>query len=673
MNADRQAAQSECRARGARWRCWLPALLAIGLAVDNSQTLRAAPPAMINPMSPPRLVSPAAPPTALLPVSATSAVAETDVMPVERLPPIAAFDPCMTASTHAGRTLVENVEKRLADLKRPAGAMAQPQQNVAALPSELPMIPAADKLPAGITPDAPRGGRGRPGETLSAAFVTEQPQTLPAPLAADVESLRGELRRTIERLDAAEQELRTTRQMPQATDAAPQNGGQPDRLLNLETAFDRFQDQLASEQSAKFPSARLTGFTQLDTYTISQDPLNKATVGDAQNGVGFRRARLAVVGNVAAFTAYMMEVDFATAGRPSFFDMWVEQDNLPLLGALRVGQYLQPFSVDAMSGFRHLPFLERSLPFLAFVPFRRVGAMSSVNTSDERTYLAYSIFRTGGFNDAPEGDSRFATDIGDQGGFSFSTRATTLLEYDPIAEDRYLWHIGASYNYSRMTGNTASGAQPFYQARTGPEFGPIGDGIDTIPATFGPASYASANFTPPNFVDSGRYLADSFNLLGVETVYQRGAFSAQSEFMATGVNSVAGPIWYTGAYGEVMYRLTGEHRGYDKRLASLKNPVPFTNFISLRPGGVKGWGAFEIAARLSYVELRNPAKLTPADYIASTNSSGNGTLTDSTLGMTWWLNYHTKVQFNWIHAMLNNTAKGYSLADSFVTRLQVDF
>jgi phosphate-selective porin OprO/OprP len=65
-------------------------------------------------------------------------------------------------------------------------------------------------------------------------------------------------------------------------------------------------------------------------------------------------------------------MDFAAAGRPSFFDNYVEQEQLPILGAVRIGQYLQPFSVDAMSGFRNLP-------FLAFVPFRRVGAMASNN------------------------------------------------------------------------------------------------------------------------------------------------------------------------------------------------------------------------------------------------------------------------------------------------------
>src|SRR5262249_51619390 len=199
-----------------------------------------------------------------------------------------------------------------------------------------------------------------------------------------------------------------------------------------------------------FPTHKITGFLQLDTAWYSQDPLNRKIVGDAQDGTGFRRARLAVLGKVAPLTLYQIEVDFATAGRPSFFDNYVEQEAVPFLGAIRAGQYLQPFSVDAMSGFRNLPFLERSLPFLAFVPFRRVGVMASNNSEDERTYWAYSGFKTGGFNNAPMGDSQFATDIGDVGGYSFSARLTHLLMYDG---DECLWHVGGAYDFSYLGAN----------------------------------------------------------------------------------------------------------------------------------------------------------------------------------------------------------------------------
>jgi phosphate-selective porin OprO/OprP len=107
-------------------------------------------------------------------------------------------------------------------------------------------------------------------------------------------------------------------------------------------------------------------------------------------------------------------------------------------------------------------------------------------------------------------------------------------------------------------------------------------------------------------------------------------------------------------------------------LAALKNIVPYTDFLPLGRNGIGGWGAWEVAARWSYVDLRNPASLN-GHYIQGTNGSGAGILNDSTLGLSWFMNAHTKLQFNWICAMLNNTAKGHSTANLFVTRLQVDF
>ena len=56
-----------------------------------------------------------------------------------------------------------------------------------------------------------------------------------------------------------------------------------------------------------------------------------------------------------------------------------------------------------------------------------------------------------------------------------------------------------------------------------------------------------------------------------------------------------------------------------------------------------------------------------------TASQGNGMLQDVTLGLTWFWNVHTKMQFNWIHAMLDNTTTGNSTADLFVARVQVDY
>src|SRR5262249_42075757 len=160
------------------------------------------------------------------------------------------------------------------------------------------------------------------------------------------------------------------------------------------------------------------------------------------------------------------------------------------------------------SGFRNLPFLERSLPFLAFVPFRRVGIMASNNSEDEMTYWAYSVFRTGGVHKAPPGGPQLPTRIRDVGGHSFLSSGPPLLVFEN--DDHQIWHVGGAYNFSYLgaddavgsgtPGNAGGGPHPFYQARTTPEFGPLGQVQNS--QSFGSA----VNFTP-FFIDTGKYAA----------------------------------------------------------------------------------------------------------------------------------------------------------------------
>jgi phosphate-selective porin OprO/OprP len=306
---------------------------------------------------------------------------------------------------------------------------------------------------------------------------------------------------------------------------------------------------------------------------------------------------------------------------------------------------------------------------LAFVPFRRVGFMAYNSTEDQRLNWAYSVFRTGGFQNAPLGDDRFATDIGDVGGYSFTERTTYLLYYDDAAPDRYLWTIGGSYDFSQISANTGTGnpnpTVPFYQARTTPEFGPLGNS-DTS------QNFGQSFATNPVYVDTGKYLASSFNIYGAETVAQAGPWGFTSEWMATSVNSTVGPVFYHGAYAQVAYRLTGENRTFDKRTATLGKVIPYTDFFSFTGPrrGIVGWGAWEIAARWSYVSLINPGNL---QYLPGSSGVGSGRLDDSTLGLTWFWNAYMKWQFNWIHAELHNMQRGYSVGDLFVTRLHIDF
>jgi phosphate-selective porin OprO/OprP len=50
-----------------------------------------------------------------------------------------------------------------------------------------------------------------------------------------------------------------------------------------------------------------------------------------------------------------------------------------------------------------------------------------------------------------------------------------------------------------------------------------------------------------------------------------------------------------------------------------------------------------------------------------------GRLHDWTAGLNWYLNGFAKLQFNYIHPMLDSPVNGDSTADIFATRAQFDF
>ncbi len=470
-----------------------------------------------------------------------------------------------------------------------------------------------------------------------------------------------------------------TSQPPTAAPDEPDVATLQERINALERA--------AAEARNKFPFIRMSGFFHLDYGAFSQDANSVATLNRIQNGVDFRRARLQALGNLTEFTRYSIEMDFgsAGAGRPSFMDVWGEQWNLPVFGAIRVGQFRQPIDMTSWTNIKHLEFLERSLPFQAFDPFRRVGIMAWRNSEDERSLLAYSVYGTGAtfFNGVGTSystlgvDNRFGTTLGNSGGISFAIRGSRLVYYDELADGRYLLHVGGGYNFSSIGGNGLTGPDAkTYEARAIPEFA-VGD------------SAANGVGLPPNtplgqtpfFVDTGRFLANSYNLYHTELAGNYGAAHFQTEVFVTGVNQRGGPVvYYEGAYLQGGYFLTGESCGYNKVMGAMDyNVKPFREFMGLGDGrGMCGWGAWEIAARWSYLNLSstavNPANIVGASAPGITPSSPNpGILNDSTVALNWWWNQYTRVQFNWIHAMLNNNAHGASTTDIWTARYQIEF
>jgi phosphate-selective porin OprO/OprP len=297
-------------------------------------------------------------------------------------------------------------------------------------------------------------------------------------------------------------------------------------------------------------------------------------------------------------------------------------------------------------------------------------------SEDERTSWAYSVYATGlTFWNGTEtvyssiGDNRNGAQIGDNGGVAFASRVTHLLHYDDLADGRYLLHVGGGFHYAATggTGSTGAFAKTFRSAFF-PEFF-VGDqtGIGLTGAG------------TPLVMDSGRILADGFSLTHLELAGNAGRFHFQSEVMLEGVDQFGGPtIYQPGAYAQCGWMLTGESIGYLKQAGVLDyNVVPYTPFFGTgRAGRIGGWGAWEVAFRWSYVDLSG-TNLNPANQISNVEapppSPNAGVYNASTVGVNWWWNRFTRVQFNWIRPMPNYIGYGPAPFDIFATRFQVEF
>lgn len=415
----------------------------------------------------------------------------------------------------------------------------------------------------------------------------------------------------------------------------------------------------------KYPTVEVNGAFQADAGFFSQDENSTTAYGPIQNGADFRRARLSAKGSLTETTNYFFQMDFAFFGRPTFTDLWVEQTQIPGLGAVRIGQWKQPFSLEVVSSYRYTTFVERSSLFQAFTPFRHLGTGFYNNSEDLKSTWAASVFTTG--------QDQFGGTLTTIGGVGTAERFTYLPYWDECSNGRDYLHLGFAHYFNAPPNKTTI-------FRSIPELfigaigaGSIGSSGQSIPG--------SAHGTP-FFVNTGNLGVSSFNVLGSEILWVNGPLSIQSEAMVNFVDQSAGVTGtqnidggsmavLPGMYVQAGYFLTGEHRPYDRKAGAIDRIVPLHNFGPWRDDG--GFGAWEVAGRYSYLDLNDK------------NIRG-GQMSNYTAGLNWYLNPYWKIQFNYIHSSSNyqyaaggpptNTPAASFLGNQtnmFDLRCQIDF
>ncbi|MEX2139152.1 MAG: porin [Pirellulales bacterium] len=408
-----------------------------------------------------------------------------------------------------------------------------------------------------------------------------------------------------------------------------------DRFAALEAEVMQLKaaEEKRTADAAKKPSFQMGGQLQADYLYFGQDEASQAAVGDINDAIDFRRARLTARGEAFEVVEYAIGFDFALPGRPSFLDVFVGVHDLPYLGSVRGGHYFEPFSLERVTVNRYNTFMERSLAD-AFAPARNTG-IAAYNTlgDEERATWALGWFASGSDN--------FGDQFTDMGGQAVTGRTTWLPFYDEASGGRAYLHLGGGFSHRTPPAGDFTFAS-FPEARPG---SPTATSV-------------------PTFVNTGAIPAESDQLFGAELAWTQGPFSFQSEYMYVPVQQIGGPdLHFQGAYAYFSYFLTGEHRPYNKKLGCHDRVIPFENFFRVRTCDgpiVTGLGAWEIGARWSYIDLTDE------------NIRG-GVLNDLTLGLNWYLNPYTRVKWEYILADLDRPPVGESQTHIFGMRFEIDF
>ncbi len=375
-----------------------------------------------------------------------------------------------------------------------------------------------------------------------------------------------------------------------------------------------------------------------DVGWFKQDRELERAVGDEQDGTGFRYARLVLRGKLGDSVGVNVEFDFAGENgqdNAKFRDVYIDYQNIPWGGGrgfdVRAGHFREPFSLEELTAVPYRTFNENGLPSV-FVPSRNAGIQISDallgEPGKERLTLALGVFK--------ETDDWPSANDSDEGqGYIVTGRVTGLPYY---AEDgRKLVHTGLAYSH-----RNPDGARLQYGVR--PE-----------------SRLALFRYADPDSLPAGFRLrdarADDVDLFGAEAAVVWGPFSAQGEYIRSEVDTTfGGNLGLDGYYVQGSWFATGEHRPYRNGTGIFDRVVPKRSFG--RKAG-DGWGAFEVTARWSAVDLQD-GWLRAGEHEAAT------------LGLNWYLNPNARITWNYTRNWVDHDLYEGDF-DMLQTRFQFDF
>ncbi|HRE30690.1 MAG TPA: porin, partial [Candidatus Berkiella sp.] len=262
-----------------------------------------------------------------------------------------------------------------------------------------------------------------------------------------------------------------------------------------------------------------------------------------------------------------------------------------------------PFCLENANSSKWIPFMERSLPVIAFRPCMGIGF--NFNTWGKHYGIMFAS------STVPHGQNRDTALIHHR-----SDKLTHTLRafYVPVNEDNKVIQIGASGVY----GNTNASFR---------DDSPNIDG-----RRFASRPEIKARNTP-NTVDSGNsLLVDHYDEFAFELSGQRGPLVVGAEYIQAYIHRWFHPgLHFYGWHAQAAYVLTGESRIYKIKNGSYGQIIPKCPY-----------GAFEVAARYSMANLND-------------EDIHGGKENNVTLSLSWYVNQNLLIMANYINASIDPT------------------
>ncbi len=312
----------------------------------------------------------------------------------------------------------------------------------------------------------------------------------------------------------------------------------------------------------------------IDGSDFIQDETSKMHVGDLNDyeTANVRAIRLGAAGTInfekpwtylfsGSANAFNKNFDSEVDDRYSLLDLLIGIPVWGEYGRIQIGKMKSPISMERTMGMVFEQVMERPMHLDALLPSRNIGLSFSDLILDQRVR-----YRVGVYNDWLEKDGLSASEANQQ----YVGRITTVAYEDK--ESERLLHLGVGYRYDDLSEGTA-------QYSVGPE----------------------QDFLDP-WLDTTEFEAQGSNTYNLEMTYLDGPLWLAAEYTSTSVDSKQnGNPTFRGYHVSANYFITGEPRGYNYRLGTVRRVTPLMNMSD------RGVGAIELSVRYSFMDLEDAA------------------------------------------------------------------